>query len=106
MRGSPHSAFTFFIQESVMFSYTRSAARLAATVSVAFAAACHEPSAIVTPLSPLASEAKKDAEIVSTVKWNEVARSMVMKYNTNAPATIRLFALLTVSQYNAIVTAE
>ena len=87
-------------------SYARRAGRWAGALSVALVAACHDQGAVVAPQGPSTSVAAVAADTVATVKWNEVARSMVVKYNTSAPATIRLFALLTVAQYNAIVDAE
>jgi hypothetical protein len=91
-----------------MFSYARGATRLATAFALALVTACQEPASIAAPQpspAPVAAKSNQETDL-ATVKWNEVARSMVMKYNTSAPATIRLFALLTVAQYNAIVTAE
>ena len=89
-----------------MLALSRRAGRWTSALTVALLAACAEPATVVAPDAASTTHAARSAEILATVKWNEVARSMVMKYNTSAPATIRMFALLTVSQYNAIVTAE
>ena len=88
-----------------MSSYFRRAGRWAGVLIVALVAACQDSATLVAPSDPSAARAAK-ADTVATVEWNEVARSMVRKYNTSAPATIRMFALLTVAQYNAIVDAE
>ena len=89
-----------------MSSYARRAGRWAAALSVAtLAAACGDSATVVAPSAATAARASSAAP-VATVTWNGVARDMVKKYNTSAPATIRLFALLTVAQYNAIVDAE
>ena len=87
-------------------SYARRAGRWAGALSLALVAACQDSATLAGPSTPSTARAAAKADTVATVKWNEVARSMVVKYNTSAPATIRLFALLTVAQYNAIVDAE
>src|SRR5687768_6261901 len=89
-----------------MLAFPRRAAHWAGALTVALFAACSEPATIVAPHTASADRAARSATPVATVTWNEVARDMVKKYNTSAPATIRLFALLTVAQYNAIVDAE
>ena len=89
-----------------MSSYARRTGRLAGALSIALVAACSEPATVVAPHAPSATIVAKSALPVATVTWNQVARSMVMKYNTSAPATIRMFALMTVAQYNAIVATE
>jgi membrane-associated phospholipid phosphatase len=87
-------------------SYARRAGRWAGALSIALVAACNEQATVVAPPGPSTARTATPADTVATVKWNEVARSLVMKYNTSAPATIRMFALLTVAQYNAIVGTE
>jgi membrane-associated phospholipid phosphatase len=89
-----------------MSSYARRAGRWAGALAITLAAACGDSSTVVAPSTAATTLAAENAQPVATVGWNETARSMVMKYNTSAPATIRLFALLTVAQYNAIVDAE
>ena len=88
-----------------MLSLSRRAGRIAVALTVpALIAACQDQVTVTDPAAPsthLAAEAA--AQAGATVTWNEVARGLVMKYNTSAPATIRMFALLTVAQYNAIV---
>src|SRR5687768_15662197 len=93
-------------KESVMLAFPRRAARLVGALTVALFAACSEPASVAAPHTASADRAARSATPVATVSWNEAARGMVKKYNTSAPATIRLFALLTVAQYNAIVDAE
>jgi membrane-associated phospholipid phosphatase len=41
----------------------------------------------------------------SVVRWNEIARNLVVKYNTSAPMASRAYALLSVAQYDALVSA-
>jgi membrane-associated phospholipid phosphatase len=41
----------------------------------------------------------------SIVRWNEIARSLVVKHNTSAPMASRVYALLSVAQYDALVSA-
>jgi hypothetical protein len=89
-----------------MSSYARRAARWTGAVFLALVAACQDSATLVAPIDPSTARTAKNADTVATVTWNEVARGMVKKYNTSAPATIRMFALLTVAQYNAIVDAE
>jgi hypothetical protein len=87
-------------------SYARQAGRWAGALSFALVAACQDSATLVTPSGSSTARAAAKADTVATVTWNEIARSMVVKYNTSAPATIRMFALLTVAQYNAIADAE
>jgi len=39
----------------------------------------------------------------ASVRWNEIARSLVMKYNTTPPMASRVYALLSVAQYDTLV---
>jgi membrane-associated phospholipid phosphatase len=89
-----------------MFAHTRRISHLGTALVLALATACQEPATLVAPAPAALGGKTNDTQDLATVKWNEIARSMVMKYNTSAPATIRLFALLTVSQYNSIVEAD
>ncbi|MGZ4951497.1 MAG: phosphatase PAP2 family protein [Halobacteriota archaeon] len=41
----------------------------------------------------------------SVVRWNEIARSLVAKNSTSAPLASRVYALLSVTQYDALVSA-
>ncbi|MGZ4904027.1 MAG: phosphatase PAP2 family protein [Halobacteriota archaeon] len=41
----------------------------------------------------------------ATVRWNEIARSLVSKHNTTPPMASRGYALLSVAQYDALVAA-
>ncbi|MGZ4939402.1 MAG: vanadium-dependent haloperoxidase [Halobacteriota archaeon] len=41
----------------------------------------------------------------SVVRWNEIARDLVVKNNTLSPVDSRVYALLTVAQYDALVAA-
>ncbi len=41
----------------------------------------------------------------AVLRWNEIARSLVSKYKTNPPMASRLYALLSVAQYDALVGA-
>jgi membrane-associated phospholipid phosphatase len=41
----------------------------------------------------------------SVVRWNEIARSLVIKNNTPSPVDSRVYALLSVAQYDALVAA-
>jgi membrane-associated phospholipid phosphatase len=41
----------------------------------------------------------------SVVQWNAIARSLVIKHNTSAPMASRVYALLSVAQYDALVSA-
>jgi len=89
-----------------MSSFSRRVTRWAAALPMAtLVAACHDSITVARP-TPSNASVVKATEPGATVSWNQVARSLVMKYNTSAPATIRMFALLTVAQYNAIVGTE
>lgn len=90
-----------------MSSFNSGAGRGALALTLAaLLGACQEPSGITQPTIQASTSAVKSWESNATVAWNEVGRDMVVKYGTSAPATIRMFALLTIAQYNAIVAAE
>jgi membrane-associated phospholipid phosphatase len=77
----------------------------------ALATACVEtntaPSGGDTGRSEIANAAVKSWEAGATVRWNETARELVEARAVASPAAqLRIFAYLTLAQYNAIVTAE
>jgi membrane-associated phospholipid phosphatase len=76
--------------------------------AAALAAACAEPTSIPEPeVRVLSSQtAVKFWEAGETVAWNAVARDLVVKYSTGGIPAIRVFTLLSIAQYNAIVAAE
>jgi membrane-associated phospholipid phosphatase len=39
----------------------------------------------------------------AVIRWNEIARSLVIKYKTNPPSASRIYALLSIAQYDASV---
>ena len=41
----------------------------------------------------------------ASVRWNEIARDLVAKHRTDPPSASRLYALLSVAQYDALVVA-
>ncbi|HEY4674900.1 MAG TPA: vanadium-dependent haloperoxidase, partial [Candidatus Bathyarchaeia archaeon] len=41
----------------------------------------------------------------ASVRWNEIARSLVIKYKTTPPIASRVYALLSVAQYDSLVAA-
>ena len=77
----------------------------------ALATACAEtntaPSGTDTGRSEIANAAVKFWEAGATVAWNQTARELVAARAVASPAAqLRIFAYLTLAQYNAIVTAE
>lgn len=80
--------------------------RITLMASAALLAGCRDATAPVALPGPSTSAAVHFWEAGGTVAWNEVARNLVVKYSTNAFAAIRAYTLLTVSQYNALSTAE
>jgi hypothetical protein len=43
--------------------------------------------------------------VPSSVRWNEIARSLVIKYQTDPPMASRVYALVSVAQYDGLVAA-
>ena len=41
----------------------------------------------------------------ATVRWNEIARDLVIKHKTDPPMASRVYALLSVAQYDALISA-
>lgn len=81
-------------------------------VATMFAAACSDQSEHVTriaaPTAPPAASALRAAEVSSTarntsVQWNEVARTLVGSHNTNGPLASRVYALVSVAQFEASI---
>jgi membrane-associated phospholipid phosphatase len=52
------------------------------------------------------TDAVKSWEANSAIYWNEVARNLVAANRTTAPVALRVYAIVSVAQYNAAVTAE
>ena len=79
---------------------------LAAAAGVLLVAACQEPA--TSPASPgaLALASATVQPSVATVIWNEVARDLVVRNGTGAAPAIRVYAILSVAQYNAVIAAE
>lgn len=44
-------------------------------------------------------------DVGSSVRWNEIARNLVIKHKTDPPMASRVYALLSIAQYDALVTA-
>jgi len=90
-----------------MFSFAHRAGRGATALTMAvLLAACHEPVAVADPRTASTGAAEVARAASATVAWNRVARDLVVKHRTSVPASIRMFALLSVAQYNGIVAAE
>ena len=68
--------------------------------------ACQEPVAVMRPTAASPNAEAGSPKAPATVAWNQLTRDLVVKYSTNVPAATRMLALLSVAQYNAIVTAE
>jgi membrane-associated phospholipid phosphatase len=74
--------------------------------AAALVGACQEPVAVGDRPTPFTDVAVNFPQAGAAVAWNQVARDLVAEYRTSVPASIRMFALLSVAQYNAIVHAE
>jgi membrane-associated phospholipid phosphatase len=86
----------------IIFSAVRAAAVLAAVAL----AACQDPVAVSPRPSPSTDTPPPATPAEATPAWNGVARDLVAKHSTSVPASIRIFALLSVAQYNAVVAVE
>lgn len=85
-------------------------ARTATAAVVVFAvSACADsptaPSGSSSQASP-SSDAVQFNEALATVAWNEVARGLTNKYPTSQQGGTRLFAYLSLAQYDAVIAAE
>lgn len=81
-------------------------AGLAAALGAVLVAGCQEPTTPGGAAGPLAPRAVKQWEAGATVGWNRIARDMVVEHSTGAAPAIRVYALLSVAQYNAVIAAE
>jgi membrane-associated phospholipid phosphatase len=68
--------------------------------------ACRDEAATTAPAAGPAARAVKFWEAGATVGWNRMARDLVVEHATGAAPAIRVYALLSVAQYNAVVAAE
>ena len=69
-----------------------------ALTAAALVGACQEPTATVDRPGPSTNAAADFSQASATVAWNQVARDLVVKHRMNVPASIRMFALLSVAQ--------
>src|SRR5688500_2753458 len=91
-----------------MTSQNRITIRWFACAALAMAAtACGDQSVAPTAVPGPALSATKFWEVGSSVAWNATARGLVVSRAVGSPAVQgRIFAYLSVAQYNAIVAAE
>lgn len=75
---------------------------LATTAIVAILGACSGD--VVDPMPACVSAARASTDSVASLKWNEVARAMVVKYRTDPSA--RPYAVVSAAQYVAALAAE
>lgn len=79
-------------------------------VGMVLVGACAESTGIADPARPPAVASAQRAvqfwDASATVAWNKVARDLVVKTGTGPIPAIRVYALVTVAQYNAIIAAE
>lgn len=68
--------------------------------------ACRDEAATTGPARGSVARAVKFWEAGATVGWNRIARDLVVEHATGAAPAIRVYALLSVAQYNAVVAAE
>ena len=67
---------------------------------------CRDEAATTGPAAGPAVRAVKFWEAGATVGWNRIARELVVEHATGAAPAIRIYALLSVAQYNAVIAAE
>lgn len=80
--------------------------RVTAVAGAMLLAACSTQDSITTiPSLPAAMHAGAEVETTAAVTWNRIARELVVKYNTGAAPAIRVYALVSVAQYDAATAA-
>jgi membrane-associated phospholipid phosphatase len=76
------------------------------TLGVSLLSACSGPSP-KPDTGPSPSEGVTETCATGgTVAWNQIARDLVVKHKTGAAPAVRVYALVSVAQYNAVVAAE
>jgi len=78
---------------------------------VAFGVACSNPDDIPSRIDAPAASSPSGKGIAdvsanhqnTTVRWNEIARSLVASHNTNGPMASRAYALVSVAQFRAVL---
>ena len=85
-------------------------ARAGTTAVAMFAVSACADSATAPSSSSFEASPSPDAvqfnEALATVAWNGVARSLTNKYPTSQQGGTRLFAYLSLAQYDAVIAAE
>jgi hypothetical protein len=87
---------------------TRLLRRAIALAATCTAAACSDHATVATPTHALTTEfnAAKSNAPTTSVRWNEIARSLVASHNTNGPMASRVYALVSVAQFAAVNSAD
>jgi len=75
--------------------------------TVAVGSACSDHPAVASPIHPLtgsfnSSGAAKSTTPTTSVRWNEIARTLVASHNTNGPMAARVYGLVSVAQFAAV----
>ena len=84
----------------------RQARLILAGLGIALAGCSEAPLHTLPSDDLLRADAVKFWEANAAVYWNDVAREMVIANRSPAPFAIRAYAIVSVAQYNAAVTAE
>lgn len=79
---------------------------LAAATGALLITACQDPATSPASTDAVARASASVRPAVATVTWNEVARDLVVRNGTGAAPAIRVYATLSVAQYNAVIAAE
>ncbi len=87
---------------------TRILRRSVALVATTVAAACSERSTVASPVHPLTPKfnAAPSTTPTTSVRWNEIARTLVASHNTNGPMASRVYALVSMAQFATAATVD
>lgn len=80
--------------------------KVAVAMGAMLLAACGESPAVTqVPFGGAMVRTEQPANAHSTLEWNRVARALVRKYGTGAAPAMRVYALVSVAQYDAATAA-
>ena len=89
--------------------FVRRTALLLATVALS---ACSERTTVLGPTHPLATTfdaapaSTPSTQPTTSVRWNEIARTLVASHNTNGPMASRVYALVSMAQFTAVASVD
>jgi membrane-associated phospholipid phosphatase len=85
---------------------TRILCRTVVLLTTTVAAACSDSSTVAIPIRTPAFNAAASITPTTSVRWNEIARTLVASHNTNGPLASRAYALVSMAQFATVAAVD